>query len=642
MKTLRRSSVKDTAIKGGFWNHLEKIVREEMLPFQWKALNDEIPDAAPSHCVENFRIAAGEKTGAFYGCVFQDSDLGKWIEEAAYTLMTHPDPELEQKIDDVIDLIGRGQQADGYLNTYYTVKEPNGRWTNLQENHELYCAGHLMEGAVAYYEATGKRKFLDIMLRMARNIDSVLGPEEGKIPGYPGHPEIELALMRMYRVTGEEFLYRLAKFFIDVRGTEPDYFDAEQEKYRTHRYQTYNRSMARKSYAQHHMPVRQQRTIEGHAVRALYLLSGMIDVAAQSDDEELMRASKALFENAVRKRMYVTGGVGSSEYGESFTLDYDLPNDTVYAETCASIALIFAAERLFTVDPDGVYGDVMERALYNTCLAGMSLDGRSFFYVNPLEVDPNKSQWDSGKAHVLPQRPAWFGCACCPPNLARLLASIGSYIYASDEQNLYVNLYMESDTELEVGGHPVHIAQKTAYPFDGNVQVTVSAGTYALKLRIPNWSSNTTALLNGQPIHLKCERGFAVIERDWKDGDCVALCFDMSIRRVYAHPSVSEDVGKVAIQRGPLVYCVEEADNGPQLHRMVLERTAQGVLEAREDIQPGMVGIAFNAFRTMDDGDDLYVLDHAPECEPAAMRMIPYYAWSNRSVGEMRVWIRER
>lgn len=563
MKTLNRSNVKDTVIKGGFWDNLETIVREKMLPYQWKALNDEIPDAAPSHCVENFRIAAGLKEGAFYGCVFQDSDLGKWIEEAAYTLMTHPDPQLEKQIDDLIDVIAQAQQPDGYLNTYYTVKEPGKRWTNLQENHELYCAGHLMEGAVAYYEATGKRRFLDIMLRMARNIDSVLGPEEGKIPGYPGHPEIELALMRMYRATGEEFFYRLAKYFIDVRGVEPDYFDVEQEKYHNHKYHTYNRTMARKSYGQHHLPVRRQETLEGHSVRALYLLSGMIDVAAQSGDEELMRASRRLFDNAVRRRMYVTGGVGSSEFGESFTLDYDLPNDTVYAETCASIALIFAAERLFTTDPDCVYGDVIERALYNTCLAGMSIDGQSFFYVNPLEVDPQKSQWDSGKAHVLPHRPAWFGCACCPPNLARLLASIGSYIYAADEKSAYVNLYIESDTCLDVGGRTVSISQTTAYPYDGEVKVAVSAGCYALKLRIPGWSPRTTVLLNGRAVDAPVERGFAVIDRDWADGDAVTLKLDMGIHRVYANARVSEDVGRVAIQRGPLIYCLEEADKRP-------------------------------------------------------------------------------
>ena len=568
-------------------------------------------------------------------------------------------------MDDVIALIGRAQQPDGYLNTYHTVKEapvkwtndhgdgfavqenaqeaPVHRWTNLQENHELYCAGHLMEAAVAYYQATGKRELLDIMLRMAHNIDSVLGPaDEGKIPGYPGHPEIELALMRMYKVTGEEFLYKLAKFFIDIRGTEPDYFDIEQDKFHTHLYHTYNKTMARKSYGQHHMPVRMQKTIEGHAVRALYLLSGMIDVAAESDDEELMQASKTLFEDAVRRRMYVTGGVGSSELGESFTLDYDLPNDTVYAETCASVALIFAAERLFTVDPKSIYGDVIERALYNTCLAGMSLDGQSFFYVNPLEVDPKKTEWDSGKGHVLPHRPAWFGCACCPPNLARLLASIGSYIYAAGDKELYVNLFVDSATELEVGGETVKIAQTTEYPYKGDVAITVSEGSYALKLRIPYWSRKFSLKLNGESVMPVMKEGFAVIDREWHDGDKVELSLDMSIRRVYASSRVSEDVGKVTIQRGPVVYCMEEEDNGPELHRVLLPKGAQGKLEPRDDVEPGILGITFDAQRMVDTGDEqLYAMDEEPATEPMRLRLIPYYAWANRSVGEMRVWINE-
>ena len=642
MTKMISSDIRTTVIQGGFWKNLETIVRESMLPFQWKALNDELPDAEPSHCIENFRIAAGEQTGTFYGCVFQDSDIGKWLEEASYTLMTHPDPVLEARMDEVIALIGRAQQPDGYLNTYYTVKEPGRRWTNFQENHELYCAGHLMEGAVAYYEATGKRSLLDIMMRMAHCIDDAIGPaEEGKIPAYPGHPEIELALMRMYRATGEEFLYRLAKFFIDARGAEPDYFDIEQQKFNTHLYHTYNRTMARKSYGQHHMPVRMQRTIEGHAVRALYLLSGMIDVAVESGDGALMEAAHALFDNAVSRRMYVTGGVGSSEIGESFTLDYDLPNDTVYAETCASVALIFAAQRLFLNDPKSLYGDVIERALYNTCLAGMSLDGKSFFYVNPLEVDPEKTEKDSAKYRVLPHRPPWFGCACCPPNLARLLASIGQYVYASDGDSLYVNLYIESASELEVGGKKVSIAQKTDYPYDGRVTLCPGAGVYALKMRIPYWSRDTRLSVNGEPAACDMRDGFAVVCREWKDGDVVTLDFDMSVRRVYASARVSEDIGLVAIQRGPLVYCAEQEDNGPQLHRIVLARTSEAQIEPRDDLRPGILGLAFDAQRIADIGDALYAMDERPAAEPMRLRMIPYYAWANRSVGEMRVWLHE-
>ena len=643
MSTIKNAGIKETVIRGGFWQKLETIVRESMLPFQWAALNDQLPDAAPSHCVENFRLAAGEQQGEFYGCVFQDSDIGKWLEEAAYTLMTHPDPELEARMDEVIDLIGRAQQPDGYLNTYYTVKEPGKRFTNFQENHELYCAGHLMEGAVAVYQATGKRKLLDIMMGMARCIDANIGPaEEGKIPAYPGHPEIELALMRMYEVTGEEFLYKLAKFFIDARGTEPDYFDIEQEKYKTHRYQVYNTIMANKRYGQHHMPVRQQRSIEGHSVRALYLLSGMIDVAVRSGDQELMEASHALFENTISKRMYVTGGVGSSEMGESFTLDYDLPNDTVYAETCASIALIFAAERLFRTDAEGssVYGDVIERALYNTCMAGMSLDGKSFFYVNPLEVDPAKSALDGNKRHVLPHRPAWFGCACCPPNLARLMASIGKYIYASNDDTVYVNQFIESSTTLQVGDQNIVITQETCYPFDGAVSIKPGKGSYQLRVRIPAWSRNTVLKVNGEEKAIALKNGYAVLDGDWKDGDVIELVFDMRIRRVYANAHVSENAGKVAIMRGPLVYCAEQVDNGKELHRFAVPKSAMCALESRDDLVKGIKGIVIDAVRCADETESLYS-DEEHVYVPAQLRLIPYYAWANREVGEMRVWFNE-
>ncbi len=630
-RVLTPAPVGSVSLQGGLFRRIADDMRGKVIPYQWEALNDRVEDAAPSHCMENFRIAAGLAEGEFFGCVFQDSDLAKWIEAVAYSLKTHPDAELEKTADEAIDIIGLAQQPDGYLNTYFTVKEPDKRWQNLRDWHELYCAGHMMEAAVAYFEATGKRKLLDIMLRMAANIGTVLGPEPEKLHGYPGHPEIELALVRMYRATGDSSLLELAKYFVDERGTEPNFIAKEHPG--DTRYNT--------AYCQSHKPVREQETVEGHSVRALYLLAGMADVAAETGDAGLLEACETLFENVTTKRMYVTGGVGSTHHGEAFSYDYGLPNDTVYAETCASIALVFFAHRMLQIRPDAKYADVLERALYNTCIAGMSLDGRNFFYVNPLQVSPEASKKDPGKRHVLPVRPKWFGCACCPPNLARLVTSLGQYVYSTDERGVYVHLYMDSDADLMSGDVGISIQQRTEYPWDGRVAMALSTGQYALRLRLPDWCKAYTLTVAEETFDAPVQDGYLAIDRTWTDGDEVVFTMDMPARRVYASPSVTEDIGRVAVMRGPLVYCAEEADNGKGLMAVRLPRDAALMATRRPDMLGGITVVTAQALTCTETGGALYRDTPVTYDQPINLTLIPYYAWANRGAGEMTVWLRD-
>ncbi len=355
-------ALKNVNIEESFWSRYVELIRDTIIPYQWEVLNDRIPGVTPSHSIKNYRIASGLEQGEFQGMVFQDTDVAKWIEAVAYSIEIKPDPELEKTVDGVIDIIEKVQQPDGYLNTYYTLKEPGKRWTNFRECHELYCAGHMIEAAVAYYEATGKRKLLDIMCRFTDYIDSVIGPEPGKMKAYPGHQEIELALVKLYKVTGNEKYLKLSKYFIDERGKEPYYFDIEAKKRGNVLHYPEFAKFDRK-YAQTHLPVRQQTTAEGHAVRAVYMYSAMADIAAETGDTELLEACRRIWNNIVTKRMYITGSIGSTEFGESFTCDYDLPNDINYSETCASIGLMFFAYRMLQIEAKSCYADIMEKAL---------------------------------------------------------------------------------------------------------------------------------------------------------------------------------------------------------------------------------------------------------------------------------------
>jgi DUF1680 family protein len=635
------------SINDNFWSTYTKLIRDEVIPYQWDALNDNIADAEPSAAIRNFRIAAGEEEGEFYGMVFQDSDVAKWLEAVAYSLETYPDPELEARADQVIDLIGRAQQPDGYLNTYFIVKEPDKRWTNLEECHELYCAGHMIEAAVAYYEVTGKRKFMDIMARFADHIDSVFGPEEGKKKGYPGHQEIELALVRLYKATGNRKYLKLAKYFLDERGKQPYYFDIEFEKRGRKEFWPGHRNMGR-HYDQAHLPVREQKEAVGHAVRALYMYSGMADVAMETGDEELLEVCRRLWNNIVYKRMYITGAVGSQVFGESFTFDYDLPNDTVYGETCAAIALVFFAKRMLKAEPKGSYADVMERALYNGVISGMSLDGKSFFYVNPLEVNPEACEKNAGFKHVKPVRQKWFACACCPPNIARLLASIGHYIYDIKDNTVYTHLYVASRAEMNVEGEKIGITQTTDYPWDGNVGISVNldgSKEFNLALRIPGGCRDARISVNGQEIDIAevMADGYAIIKRRWENGDKVEMNFAMEPVRVRSNPLVRANAGKVAIQSGPIIYCLEEVDNGPGLQTMVLPKDSPLEMSFCKDALGGVNIITAQGKKARLEAwdGDLYKADACIEYEPVKLTFIPYYAWVNREPGEMTVWVHE-
>lgn len=629
-----------------FWSRIRDTVRREGIPYQWNALNDRIDDAEPSYCMRNFRIAAGKQRGTHGGFIFQDSDVAKWIEGAAYTLRWHPDPALEETIDAAIKEVIEAQQPDGYLDTYYIINGLEKRWTNLKDNHELYCAGHMIEAAVACYQMTGKRALLDAMVRFVDYIDTVLGPEEGKLHGYPGHPVIEMALMRLYDVTKDPKHLRLAKYFVDQRGQSPLYFKEEDE--RNHNPFYWKDSYFQYQYYQAGKPVREQADAEGHSVRAMYLYSGMADVARETGDASLAEACRRLWKSTTQRRMYVTGSIGSSEYGEAFTFDYDMPNDTIYGETCAAIGLVFFARRMLSLEVRGEYADVMERALYNGVISGMQLNGKKFFYVNPLEVLPEACLKDHGKHRVKFERQKWFGCACCPPNIIRLLSSLEDYIYSVNGRELFVHLYVGGSVEAQVAGQKVRLTVETDYPWDGAIRLSAnvdSPAAFALGLRVPGWCHRHALKINGVTEDLPIGNGYLVIDRQWQDGDVVELNLDMPVALVHANPRVYEDVGKVAVARGPLVYCLEEADNSRHLHNIRLGNVSAEQFEAewKPEKLNGIVEIKSPGIRETDKGwsDMLYSDVNAIDTEHVTLTWIPYYSWANRNPGEMRVWVRQ-
>ena len=638
-------ALKQVRMDDPFWFRVRDTARREGIPYQWKALNDEIPGAVPSRCMRNFRIAAGKEKGGHAGFVFQDSDVAKWIEGAAWSLRWHPDPALEEIVDGAIDEVVAAQQPDGYLDTYYIINGLDKRWTNLKDHHELYCAGHLIEAAVAYFLVTGKRVLLDAVIRFVDHIDSVLGPEEGKLHGYPGHPVIEMALMRLYQVTGDPKHLNLARYFVDERGRSPLFFEEEDRRNQNDFY--WKDSYFRYQYYQAGKPVREQEDAEGHAVRAMYLYSGMADVARETGDASLADACRRLWRSVVSRRMYVTGSIGSSEYGEAFTFDYDLPNDTIYGETCAAIGLVFFARRMLALEPKPEYADVMERALYNGVISGMQLDGRRFFYVNPLEVLPEASLKDHGKKHVKVERQKWFGCACCPPNIIRLVSSLEDYIFSVRDDTLYVSLYAGCEAEVSVGGKNVLLKTETGYPWDGNVSVTVtpeSPVSFTLCLRVPAWCPGWTLKLNGKPVTPGDRNGYLALQRVWNPGDRLEFCLDMPVSVLSANPRIREDAGKVAVSRGPLVYCLEEADNGRDLHLLRLGEAGPEDFETewKPEKLGGIVEITTPGLRESGAGwgDELYSAGREISAAPVRLTWIPYYSWANRDPGEMRVWIR--
>jgi DUF1680 family protein len=627
-----------------FWSQYRSLLKSTVIPYQYDALNDRIPDAEPSYSVYNFRVAAGELEGPHKGAIFQDSDVAKWLEAVGYLLAFDRDEELEKKADDLIDLIARAQQPDGYLNTYYIIEEPDKRWTNLYDCHELYCAGHMIEAAVSYYKATGKSKLLEVVCRYADLIDEVFGTEEGKLKGYPGHPEIELALVKLYQVTGNEKYLNLSKYFVDQRGQKPHYFIEEWEK----RGRTLDKSSVFKQpnlfYGQSFAPVREQEAATGHSVRAVYLYTAMADLARITKDEELKAACQRLWNNITNKQMYITGGIGSTEIGEAFTFDYDLPNDTMYCETCASVGLTFMAKRMLALDLNSKYADMIEKELFNIIIESMALDGKHYFYVNPLEVWPEASEKDLRRKHVKETRQKWFGVSCCPPNVARLLGSLGDYIYTVTDKAVYAHLYIGSNIHVNMDGANVTIKQSSKLPWKGEASFKLDmeqSAAFTFGFRIPAWvSGKLKVLVNGQEVSYGVENGYALIDRQWADGDTVDIEIPMSVQLMRANSKVHADAGKVAIQRGPLVYCVEEQDNGKNLSSLLIDPKTEWI-EKEEDFQSlgKIISIEANGYRDTNENEQLYFTFEKSR-EEMKLKAIPYFVWGNRGIGEMRIWLR--
>ncbi len=665
-------SLKNIQVTDSFLGERMETVRREVIPYQWAALNDEVEGAEPSFCMRNFKLAAklGERRRSegqealpvwstepfqlvpedkdameerFYGFVFQDTDFSKWIEAVGYSLANHPDSQLEQLADAAIDVVCGAQYEDGYLDTFYIINDPSKRLSNLRDHHELYCFGHLTEGAIAYYEATGKDKLLKAAMRFADYVELHFGKEENKSQGYPGHEIAEMALGRLYETTGEEKYLALAQYFIEERGQKPYYFDKEHHVIRKSKEEDYQ-------YHQAHRPVRQQDEAVGHAVRAVYLYTAMAQVAKYTGDESLQRACETLWESIEKRKMYITGGIGATPEGEAFSYNYHLPNDRMYNETCASIGLMFFARRMLEMSPESRYADVMERALYNGVMSGMAQDGKSFFYVNPMEAEPEGCRQDAHRKHVALPRQKWFGCACCPPNICRLLSSVAQYAYSEKEDTILMHLYCGATIQKCIRGVDVSLEIKSEYPWKENVQVVVSAKeetefTYAL--RVPGWCSDFSVTINGKAVEMcndNVKNGYLYLSRTWCDGDEVRIHMGMPPVYYQADTRVRDDIGKVVLMRGPLVYCVEEADNGDRLDMLEVDPMADvKVCEATEDMRKDMgnVVVLKGKGRRIKprQGENLYQAYAPYEYQATEITFIPYYAWCNRGVGEMKTYL---
>lgn len=628
--------LQNVTLTDDFWRPRLETNRTVTLPFLYGQIEKSGATEALDLQPRPVRIARYPGNGVTPQ-MWWDSDLAKWIETAAYSLATHPDAALEAQADDLIERIAAAQQEDGYLNTFFTGVDPAGRLTNERDWHELYNAGHLIEAAVAYAQATGKTVLLDVMERYTRFLMGVYGPGPGQKRGYPGHEEIELALVRLYRHTGKPEYLEFARYFIDERGQQPYFFDEESrargevpESERLPAGQTLPYE-----YMQAHRPVREQDQVVGHAVRAMYLYAAMADLAAELGDGALRRACERLWTHLTTRRLYVTGGLGPSAHNEGMTTDHDLPNDTAYAETCAAVGLVFWAVRMLNLTGDGQYADLMERALYNNVLSGVARDGRHFFYDNVLESRGNKHRWE------------WHPCPCCPPNVSRLLASLGQYLYGQSADGIALHLYAGSTARFAVMGETVTLHQRTAYPWDGQVEVDLELSRplpFTLSLRLPGWCREPRVRVNGEAVDLSAARdGYLTLAREWHPGDRVDLHLPLPVERVYAHPDVRQDAGLVALQRGPVVYCVEEADVGAGLHRLTLPREAALTATFEPELLGGACVLRGEGQRE-DSGDwpgTLY-RTHPPQTSPVALKAVPYALWDEREPGEMRVWLRER
>ncbi|EAR52874.1 hypothetical protein OG2516_10441 [Oceanicola granulosus HTCC2516] len=633
MRTYASVPFSDVTITGPFWSERLETVLARTIPSQLEKLEQsgirgsiKLPKPLPP-------LTIPRQSNNFTVQYFWDSDIGKWIEAAACAISHRRDAAIEAEIEAMIDDLEAAQQPDGYLNCFYIEREPENRWTNLRDNHELYNLGHLLEGAVAYYHATGKDRFLSVMERAMDHVAATFGRGEGQKRGYPGHQEIEIALVRAWHATGKRKFLDLATYFIDERGNTDGvehYFDIEArargEDPKAYWFENYE-------YGQAHLPVREQTKVVGHAVRAMYMYTAMADLAAEHGDDALKAACEALWRDVTEKRMYVTGGFGPSEHNEGFTKDYDLPNDTAYAETCASVAMVFWAARMLNLDLDGQYADILELALYNNALAGLSRDGEHYFYDNKLESDGSHHRW------------AWHECPCCTMNVSRLVASVAGYFYGVAETEIAVHLYGGATATLPVAGGRVTLTETSDYPWDGAVRIALEpegTRTFTLSLRVPGWCHGATASVNGEALEVAPERGYLKITRDWAPGDVVELNLPMQAERLYAHPDVRQDAGRVALRRGPLVYCCEQHDNPAPVNRLRLPSDAPVTARHASDLLGGITVLEARAEAEDADawGGNLYATRRAPSSE-TALTAVPYYIWCNRGQTPMQVWLQE-
>jgi DUF1680 family protein len=569
--------------------------------------------------IHNFElVVAGAHTGR-RGFVFQDSDVYKVIQGAADTLATHPDPKLDQRLDEIIALIAKAQMPDGYVDTYYQIVEPGRRFTNLRDNHELYCAGHLIEAAVAHFQATGKRNLLDVAVKYANLLDARYGPESGR-HGYGGHPELELALVKLSRATGDKRYFALAQKLVMTRGS---HFFAQEHGTPEAEYDG--------TYWIDDVPITQHNEIKGHAVRAAYLMSGATDVEMQTEDPALSHMLDRVWRNAVQKRIFVTGGIGPSGSNEGFTVDYDLPNETAYQETCASIAMAMWGYRMGLLHADARYFDTVENSLYNAMLAGVALDGKHFNYTNPLA--------STGNHHRQP----WFDCACCPPNALRTIAELGGYAYAQRGDTVFANLYLPGSADLKVGGKPVKLRVQGDYPWDGHIRLALDptgpSQRFDLRLRVPGWCRNAGFKLNGERLQLQIQNGYFSIDREWRRGDSVDLDFPMPVERIEANPRVKEDVGRLAVRRGPLIYCAESVDQTVPLENIVLPGGVNFKSEWKGGLLGGIEELSGTGECVSENDWEHELYQAAPNQTLVAVNLIPYCDWDNRKPGAMEVWM---
>ena len=574
--------------------------------------------------------------------IFWDSDVAKWIEAVSYHLANKRNAALEKKVDHVVDIMSNAQLDDGYLNSYFINVEPDRKWTNLRNEHELYCAGHLIEAAVAYYDATGKDKFLNVMRRYADLINKIFGPKRNQKKGYPGHQEIELALVKLYRATNDETYLGLSKFFLMQRGQNPHYFETEQKKFeKKYPGKFYmHPPLINRIYSQTHKPVIHQDEVVGHAVRAVYMYSGMTDVAKETNDKNLKKACKKLWENLTQKRMYITGGIGPTHHNEGFTFDYDLPNETAYSETCASIALANWAHRMFHMEPDSQYIDVLEKTIYNGIISGLNLKGNRFFYSNRLAALPKEIEANPHGFNL--ERQPWFDVACCPTNIVRFLPSIPGFIYSKNKNGVSINLYIQSEVKVDINGKEVTINQKNSQPWDDKCLIEVDNASdkdLSLFLRIPQWSNKIKVKLNNKKQTPKVTKGYMSLTIPMNKKSTLEVDLGMEINIVQANPNVRQNFGKQAFQRGPIVYCMEEIDNGADLHKISVVKKSlkpkRGLLN-----NYNYIFISGQGEMVKDVGwnKKLYSIDHLNTFKNKKIKLIPYFLWANRKVGEMKVW----